>query len=471
LIIALISITVVGLFVAIISLATTGSKTHFVEGLIIAILPIATYAAIKRPFIFPFGLYVLLVPYDSLLKFDPRFGTVTKLVAMSAGVALVFWLMRNKRCMSLHKSAIPWLALLVWMALSVFWALDQNEAASRLATYAELVVLYLVISLIPLVEQEYKVLLITVALSGVAAAAYGVYLYHTGAFTQYSETNGVMTSRLLVRFGGTDKWSPDELSAALLLPVALVMNAALKRPWSLAKMGLIGLFIVLVGGMYVNGSRGALVALAAMVGYMILRSRFKSQLVSLSVLALGVSFLMPTSPWARFATAASTGGSGRIPIWKVGLAAFKQHWLIGAGVGNFPTAYDQSFIGVYQSHFANWDRAPHNTPLEFGVELGVIGLALLFTGWIMQMRSLRDIELSSRFYDTRIALEAAVLAVFIAGLFVGIMSDKFLWLLFGVMAVTRTMASLGGSNQRLHIAAQPTPIYNVATTVKERVNA
>src|SRR5579872_190325 len=414
-------------------------KKTLAIGALIVLLPFMLYAAVVKPLIFPFTIFVLLVPFDDLLRVDPQLGTLTKLVALCAGAALVFWLVRSRRFATPSKAVFFWLALLVFMALSVMWAIDSKDAITKLDTYIQLFLLYVVISLMPIAEDEYRIFLSTVALSGVAAAIYSVYLYHTGAFVQHADIQGVLSSRLLVQFGD-NKLGPDDFSATLLLPIAVVMTSALRQPWSLKKLAYIGIFILMIGGLYVNGSRGALLAFACMVGYMIWRSRFKLQLITLSLLALGSSFLMPTSPWARFASAADTGGAGRLSIWLVGFNAFKRHWLAGAGVGNFPTAYDQSFIQVYQKYYANWHRAPHDMLVEFSVELGIIGIILLLTAWYVQMRSLRMIGPSNQLFDMRIALEAAMVSVFVAGLLVSVMTAKCTWLLFSLMAATRALA-------------------------------
>src|SRR4029077_9272849 len=103
-------------------------------------------------------------------------------------------------------------------------------------------------------------------------------------------------------------------------------------------------------------------------------------------------------------------------------------------------AYDQSFIQIYQSHYLNWHRAPHNTLLAMGVELGIIGLCLGVIAWYGQWRMLSFIPKSDSLYELRTALEAAVVALSVSSLFLGILNDKFTWLAFALMATSRTLA-------------------------------
>lgn len=431
-------LAIVGVLVVVTLLATDGSKRGLAAGLGLALLPLALYSAISRPFLFPFGLYVILVPFDTVLRI-PHFGTITKLVGVSSALAFAFLLVRTKRYVHPPKAVLMWLAFLVLMSLSVFWAMDPVAAGTGLVTYASLIALFAIISLMPITKREYDEFLFTVVLGGLAGAAYAVYLFHIGAFVQHQQVGSALTARLLVRFGD-EKLDPNAFSAAFFLPIAIALTWALQRSWSLTKIGLIGATALLVGAVYVNGSRGAFVAMAVMIGYMVLRGRFKVQLATLSLLVLGASFLSPVSPWARFSNALSSGGAGRVSIWKVGFEAFKHHWLIGAGTGNFAVAYNQSFLSVYQKYYAGWARAPHNTPLEFAVDLGIFGLLLLLLAWYTQLRSLHMIDRSSPLFDMRVAIEGAVVALFVASLFLSVMPLKCTWLLFGAMAVTRAFA-------------------------------
>jgi O-antigen ligase len=441
-VVGILAVATTALFVAsycLVDGASIGSKSEIALCVLIAGLPLALYLALTKPFLFPLGLYVLLVPMDPFLQISPSFGTLTKLIAISVGAAFLFWLVRNHRYSKPDKVVFVWLALLVWMALSVMWALDPIDALQKLATYAQLIALYIVISLMPIGKSEYQTFLIAIAVCGIVGAAGCVYLYDSGYFVAKDIVQGTEATRLIVKYGDTSL-EPDAFSAALLLPLAIITTWALQRRRALAKIALIVMALLIVGGIYVNGSRGAELALAVMVAYMIARGRFKGPLTTVAIVALLVSFVMPNSPWLRFGTALQTGGSGRLSIWKVGIEAFKHNWLLGGGVGNFPTAYDQSFITVYQRVYAYWHRAPHDMIIEFAVELGVIGLILLLSAWYLQLRSLSVIPKSSDLYDMRIAIEAAYVAVFVSALFVGLMDYKFTWLLFGLIAVTRSYA-------------------------------
>jgi len=413
-------------------------KRTLAVGIVVLVLPMLLYTAVVRPFLFPLGLYVLLVPFDNLLSLDPRYGTVTKLVAICAGLALVFALVRNRRWVPPHRAVWLWLGLLVWMALSVFWALDSVEATTRLITYAELMVLYLVIAMMPLTPTDFKLFSITVILGAFVASFYAVHLFHSGINVQNATIDQQVASRVFVRVGESHI-DPNAFAAALLLPIALMMTFILQRQWSVTKLALIGVLLVLLGGIYVSASRGAELAIGMMMIYLLIRGRHRAQVLLFCVVGLGTTLIL-TNPFARFGDAMKTGGAGRLSIWKVGFEAFKNHWLVGAGVGNFPVAYDKAYIFIYQNYIAGWHRASHNVFLGLAVELGIIGLALGLIAWYQQWRMLSFITKSEPLYDLRIALESTILGLFVASLFLPSLPDKYIWLAFGFMAAARSLA-------------------------------
>jgi hypothetical protein len=177
---------------------------------------------------------------------------------------------------------------------------------------------------------------------------------------------------------------------------------------------------------------------------------------SLTILALGIS---GPGYLARWALAQQNGGAGRVAIWKVGWLAFKQNWLFGAGYGNFPFAYDRAFINVFESFYAEWHRASHNILLNAAVELGVIGLVLLLLAWYGQFRLLRFIPEGDVRYPLRLALEGTLIALFVSGLFADIMIEKYVWLAFMLVVLTRNAAPVA--------AAQPSPRPLAAPAVVE----
>jgi hypothetical protein len=64
---------------------------------------------------------------------------------------------------------------------------------------------------------------------------------------------------------------------------------------------------------------------------------------------------------------------------------------------------------------------------------------LLLIAWYWTFKSLRHIRKTDRHWDLRVMMEGSLLATFVSGLFVGIMYEKFTWLVFALLAMARTV--------------------------------
>jgi O-antigen ligase len=135
-----------------------------------------------------------------------------------------------------------------------------------------------------------------------------------------------------------------------------------------------------------------------------------------------------------------SGGSGRVEIWKVGLAALKDHWLLGAGFGNFPQIYNKYFLTVFNQYYEHWSRAPHNIILQAWVEIGIIGLATMLWGWWTTFKSVDHIPKGHALYDWRIAYEGGIGGTFFAAIFVGVMLYKFTWFSYTLTLLFRQIS-------------------------------
>ncbi|MGC1381253.1 MAG: O-antigen ligase family protein [Candidatus Baltobacteraceae bacterium] len=426
---ALLAATAASAAVALTLLA--GTKSGIALATIAVGGPAFAYLAIVAPAIFPFGSYAALVPFDNLLDVA-AFGTLTKILGILTGVAFLAFMLRTRRAVSPPKALFIWSALVVWLAATAFWAIDQQSVFALLPTACELVVLFAAVSVFPSDRKAVSACVIATVAGGVAAALYGAYLFHSGIdIAARSNRLWIMTD--------SSEIDPNHFAAALLLPISLCAGTALYTRRVVPAVGATAALAIMLVGVAESGSRGAAIGIAVMALYLFVRSdrRLRLALGALPA-AAGLAILsLHTSIWARFAQTLSSGGSNRLPIWKVGLTTLKSHWLLGAGYNNFGFAYDQAFLQTHQTQFANWHRAPHDLLIGTGVELGIVGVALVIAGWVAQFRMLRNVPATSPEYPLRLALESAVLATFVAALFLDVMIAKYLWLTFMLIALIR----------------------------------
>ncbi len=439
-------------FVALLAIAAAygaivlaGTKTGAALAFLCVAGPILGYLAILRPFLVPFGLYIALVPFDNLLALSPA-GTLTRLLAAASGAVFALWLLRTRRFVVPDRSLLLWGALVLWIVASFAWALDPAEGTAPAASFAQLVALYAVVSFMPIDAERLRLLLRLTIAAGVASAAYGAWVFGHGA--DIAGGGRLFLANAANLSAATNFIDPNQYAAALLLPLALALGAILQARGAAARAAYAASLAVIGYGIAISGSRGALLAVGAMLAYVLLRSRRRLIVVALGVGGVALALALEPSGLARFSNAASTGGAGRSDIWSVGALALRDRWLAGAGFGNFPTAFDHAFLRVSQAYYTGWHRAPHDILLGWAVELGAIGALLLLAAWVAQVRQLRGIARDSRLYPTRVALEASLIALFVASIFLDTMTQKYLWLAFMLVALTRTAALAAPENHR-----------------------
>ena len=394
------------------------------------------YAAVRWPLDALFGLFVLLVPFDNLLN-TGSFGTLTKLLGVVAGAFLLFWVVR-RRHLSLASQPLQVLcALLVWMVASCLWAIDQKAALQMVPTYAGLMLLYAVLTMVPISRSQFRMLLLLIVIGGVCAAAYGAQLfYHDPSFAQQA-----LTMRRLVIQVGAYHIDPNHFSDALLFPVAIVSMWALRAKRPITVMLSVAALALLVVAILLSGSREGLTAIGVITVYYLWRSRHRFRLAAVVAVVLVAIGTVQTSVFLRFSTALQTGGSGRTSIWAVAVEAAKHRLLQGYGIGNFTEAFDIYYLGVRQPYPYGWDGPAHNLVLHYLVELGIVGVLLIGCFFVAQFRSLRDIDANSEFYDYRIVMEASLVAILVVSMTIDLFQYKYAWLVFAMAALLRTAAA------------------------------
>lgn len=185
---------------------------------------------------------------------------------------------------------------------------------------------------------------------------------------QYQETGVVNTERLRQTFGSLD---PNDIAAvmATTMPLALwlaVGNFRRRVLWTPCA-------VVCVIAVIPTASRGGLLGLAAAAMVLVIfGAKGGKRIFIVGSLAIGaVAFMaLAGSQMDRISQFGGndynyTSSEGRIAIWKRGIVwMIRRPW--GYGLDNFP---------VYFGWLNGPDRAAHNSLVQYGVELGVLGLA------------------------------------------------------------------------------------------------
>jgi O-antigen ligase len=382
----------------------------------LSISPFLIYLALKRPLIFPFGVYVMLVPFDNLLGASTTLTRVTAIV--TAGV-LLFSIILNRRILAPPKSWTAWALYILLASLSALWTVDANGTMLTLGMMLQLFFFYTVVAVYPAERQDVRIVGAIIVASGTLLSAIGMIAYYSGLRLE---------NRLTLGLNGV-VLDPNHVAASLLLPIALSVGTLLESRNVILRIGAAFTTFTMVPALFLTGSRGGFIALGVMLLYLALRTRFRFQILALMSLG-GVASLFIPNVWDRFADKGLQGGSGRLFIWDVGKLAFKDHWLTGAGIGAFPAAYNHELLATFQPVFQGWSRPAHNALLSAAVELGILGAALLVYAWWRTWSDARG----------NVVIEAALIGLAVAAWFLDVLVLKYIWLAFAMAALVKNAA-------------------------------
>ena len=428
---------------------TIGTGSYFIAAAVaaLALAPAAVIAGVRWPYVFPYGLYVMMVPFDDLLKI-PGLGTITRILGLAAAVVVAVHAARTRRLSAPPLALYLWLGFLLWLFAGFLHTPDFEQAQVSAQQLVSLVALFAILAVAPVTERNLRSICAAMVVGGVVASLYGLYLIRSNP--------SIVDGRLTINVLGKTA-DPNGFADALLAPFAIALVSLLnaRRPGRLIFSLLATLLILsaILGSL----SREAILACIAIVAVVIWFSRRRLLGIVLAVPALvAVPFLVPAVA-QRMADALVTGGAGRASIWRVEWLAFWQHPVIGWGTGGAIEAYNRNYLHVFQSYIAGWSRPPHNTVLSIAIELGIVGLLLFYGAWLAAFRPFVGIDRSSGIYDLRVALTAALVAMLVVALFVDVAPYKAFWL---VLATAAQFAAVARALPRA--AAEPLPGHLVA---------
>lgn len=400
-----------------------------------------TLAIIVVPMIFVVGLKhpaVLLLAYATVLPFEdalliPGLGTLAKTLGL---VLAGCYVMVRFRHLSLLRLPLPLWLFAAWSCLSVAWATSTASAISTMVLLGSQIGMALVITDMTLHDERVAERTLTLyALGSVFVSLYALLRGSVGNMGR------------LAAFAGQDQ----AMFAASLIPgVLFLMWKAVEREGSwLTRVGaIVGLLAPLVA-IVASGTRSAWAGLLiGLLALLAMQRKYRAAVV-LATLGAGVALILYTQPqladfaMSRLESAISSGGEGRIGIWKVGLTILGDNPLVGVGIGNFTYAFTVDAIirtpGVLD--FGTWlypGRAPHNIFLGVVAETGILGFALF--GWFV----VRTIHTAPR-----TGIGCLLLPIFLSyltqGFFLDLLLRKPFWL------VTALLMGLSSRNTLAHV--------------------
>ncbi len=326
---------------------------------------------------FFFGLYLFYC------FFEPYINTILS----SYGKYLIFLVIvltiASHRSVSIrwyHVSMILWLMLKL---VSIYWVGFNDIVQLHLLTLTAMVMFFIVTSAVTLEPAYEKIIIETQLYSSFALGILS--LFFSQPFL------GKADSRLVITLMGA-QMDPNNQSAFLIIGVAIaIYKLYYKENNKLQKLFLLGVILVNIYGMFLTGSRGGIVSLAALAVFAILFMHndpklFSTQSIKMFIvlgifggvaLLVGQSFL-PEAIFERlFGFGGYEGGSERTMLWSNAIEIFIKNPLIGGGWGKY-----WGYNDIY--------RVVHNTYISELADGGILGFLFLFSPVIyVGLKSLR----------------------------------------------------------------------------------
>ncbi|HTD36609.1 MAG TPA: hypothetical protein VK669_03760, partial [Candidatus Limnocylindrales bacterium] len=234
----------------------------------LAIAPALLILALKRSYLFPYGIYVVLIPFDNMLKISGS-GTLTKMLGILSTLFVIIYAFRRKGLNAPPLSLYLWLAYMAWLLLSLLWTPDLPNGLIDAQQTVSLILMYAVLAVAPVEERDLRAICACIVLGGIASAFYGMYLLHDQPIAQ---TIGGEAGRLMINVDNRTI-DANHFANAMLTPIALSLVALLNSRKPLVILGSIAALAVLFAGELMSLSREAMLACAVIVAITVFRSR------------------------------------------------------------------------------------------------------------------------------------------------------------------------------------------------------
>ncbi|MCP5002573.1 MAG: hypothetical protein GY941_01275, partial [Planctomycetes bacterium] len=273
----------------------------------IVFVPVILYFCIHKPFIFPFGLYVFLVPFDAVLSVSgsAEGTTLTKLLGVLVILVLSIKGLVENRFKKPDSATIWWILFVLFGSLTGLWAIKHGGIIHP--TLVGLFVLYMVASSYKIKRSEFETLKWCILLGGLVAAAYTIINNQAvvgarvtlGTEERHATLNGFAFSLLF--------------SASICIQTIFKQNNIYRKGMFCFILGVILYCIIL------TSSRGALLSVGVIFCMYIVFSNEKISYICLLLLVcVALGLLLPAVFLSRWAGTIGIGCSaGSVDIWCV----------------------------------------------------------------------------------------------------------------------------------------------------------
>jgi O-antigen ligase len=359
-------------------------------------------------------------------------------VAAGAAFNLLRELVQGEvRSRELGRATKPLALYLLWVGLSMLWAVDlRTGAIDVLAFYIPLAIIALSVARLPWEPLRVKLLYLELAAMALLFAGVGLYQYETRHIFENHKLNVGNSYAALFRVNSVFY---DPSIYGRFLVVAIVPTVVLIVRGRSVRDSILALAFAVIAwlGLFVSFSQSSFsalfVAVLCLCAYLWRWKAVAVLVVAVMILVAGAVAEPKVMHSLRHHGVSEINKltSGRGSLIYNGLRIAKRHPVNGVGVGSFSTAYSKL------THRHIKQSASHNTPVTVVAEGGVIGLALYL--WLLIAFGLAAFRRPDRTLAGDLALAAGLVLVAIfahANAYNDFFEDPTTWIVFGLIGLS-----------------------------------
>ncbi|HEX2504968.1 MAG TPA: O-antigen ligase family protein [Gaiellaceae bacterium] len=304
------------------------------------------------------------------------------LVVAGAALELGWSLWRDEaRSRELGRAAWPLAAYVAWVGLSATWAGDATEAAVVLFFFIfPFGLLALAIARLPWRERPPVWLFRLLVAMAFLFAAVGIAQWATKEVFWNEKVMRGNENSVLFRVNSLF-WDPSMYGRFLVVAILAIL-VVLVGTWARERLlPLVAVVLVLWVGLLFSFSQSSFMALSVGLAVVALLAWGRRAALALAaLLVVSILTLLFAPPLESVRQKLTDGSSeslnkatrGRSDLILNGLKIAAEHPIVGVGIGNFTSAYEERF------KTAGRGRAPasHTTPVTVAAETGIVGLGL-----------------------------------------------------------------------------------------------
>ena len=373
-------------------------------------------------------ILIFVVPWEDTITIG-SLGSLTRLMGVGVAGLWMLTVLAKGRLRRFHPFHAAVVLFVVWNVSSAFWTRDLAVTQVRIKTYVQLFLFVLILWDLFTTEVTLR--------AGLQAYVLGAWVLVFGTIANYLA--GVEIEQYSGgRYGATGV-NANELAVFLVLALPLAWHLAVAMPADSIphRIGRLVNLAYLPAGTFaivLTGSRTSLFAVVPTIVYILWsfpRLKLTSRILILAGLIAGALVLLPYLPQSTLERLGTVGTSiasgdlgGRVNLWRMAMAEFLTHPLMGIGSGAFSSA---TIAGTYV----------HNTFLSILAETGMIGFVLFAAMLaIVTYQALRQPKESSRLWGCVLLVWA------MAALSLTFELEKATWLFLSFIVISASLPSM-----------------------------